>query len=332
MMLLVANLRVWFGAPGRELVAVDGLSFEVGEGEIFAIIGESGSGKTLTGMSIVGLTPPMARASGSIRLLGRELLNRPDSELRRVRGREIGIVYQDPLGALNPVWPVGDQIAEALRAHRLADRNTAARRATELLDRVHIPDAARVARAYPHEISGGMRQRAMIAMALACGPKLLIADEPTTALDVTIKAQILDLLSELRREMALTVIIITHDMGVVAELADRILVMYAGRAAEIGPAEAIMRRPAHPYTQALMLSAMMSESLPKRELPAIIGTAPMLHAHPTGCRFHPRCPLAEADCRREIPPLRACGQVHLACHHPIAGPARGVVEPAEATR
>ncbi len=317
MILSVSDLRIWFGEPGAELAAVDGLGFEVEEGEIFAVIGESGSGKTLTGMSVVGLAPATARASGSIRFRGREMLNRPEAELRRIRGREIGIVYQDPLGSMNPVWPVGEQIAEALRAHGLADHRKAARRAVELLERVHIPDAARVAKAYPHEVSGGMRQRAMIAMALACGPKLLIADEPTTALDVTIKAQILDLLAELRRDMALTVIIITHDMGVVAELADRILVMYAGRAAEIGAADTIMRRPAHPYTRALMLSAMMSQGEPKRELPAIQGTAPMLNAFPEGCRFHPRCPLATADCRRSVPALRPHGPVRLACHHPL---------------
>jgi oligopeptide/dipeptide ABC transporter ATP-binding protein len=316
-LLAVEDLRIAFGEPGRELVAVDGLSFDVAEGEFFAVIGESGSGKSLTGMSILGLAPATAHAAGSIRFAGRELLNRPEAELRRIRGREIGVVYQDPLGAMNPVWPVGDQIAEAMRAHGIADRAGARIRAVELLERVHIPDPARIARSYPHEISGGMRQRAMIAMALACGPKLLIADEPTTALDVTIKAQVLELLAELRRDMALTVIIITHDMGVVAELADRILVMYAGRAAEIGTADAIMRRPSHPYTQALMLSAMISETPAKQELRAIRGAAPGLNAMPPGCRFHPRCPRAEDDCRRDMPLLRSLGPVTFACHHPI---------------
>jgi oligopeptide/dipeptide ABC transporter ATP-binding protein len=329
MILSVKDLRIWFGEPGAELTAVEGLSFEVAEGEIFAVIGESGSGKSLTGMSILGLAPATAKAAGSIRFMGREVLNRPESELRRLRGREIGIVYQDPLGSMNPVWPVGDQIAEALRAHGLADRPTAARRAVELLERVHIPDPRRVARAYPHEISGGMRQRAMIAMALACGPKLLIADEPTTALDVTIKAQVLELLAELRREMALTIVIITHDMGVVAELADRILVMYAGKAAEIGAADVIMHHPSHPYTQALMLSAMMSETAPKQALKAIEGTAPMLHAYPPGCRFHPRCPFAEADCRQQVPLLRLHGEVALACHHPLVPAIAHELQPAE---
>ncbi|MFO1055856.1 MAG: ABC transporter ATP-binding protein [Dongiaceae bacterium] len=317
MLLEVSGLRIAF--PGREgeLVAVDGLDFAVAEGEIFVIIGESGSGKSLTGMSVVGLTPPTAAARGSIRFKGRELLGRPEPELRRVRGREVGIVYQDPLGAMNPVWPVGEQIAEALVTHRMASRGAAARRAVELLARVHIPDPARVARAYPHEVSGGMRQRAMIAMALACGPSLLIADEPTTALDVTIKAQVLELLQELRKELSLTIVLITHDMGVVAELADRILVMYAGKAAEIGPADAIMQRPSHPYTRALMLSAMIAEAPPKAELGAIRGTAPPLGARPSGCPFHPRCPAAQEDCRAAMPPVRAHRAVRLACHHPL---------------
>lgn len=316
MILSVKDLRIGFRRGTTDLVAVDGVSFDVEEGEIFAIIGESGSGKSLTGMSIVGLTPPNAVASGSITFKGRELLNRSDAELQLIRGKEIGIVYQDPLGSMNPVWPVGDQIAEALRAHGLADRKTSVKRAIDLMERVHIGDPVRVARAYPHEISGGMRQRAMIAMALACGPSLLIADEPTTALDVTIKAQVLELLAELRREFALTVVLITHDMGVVAELADRIHVMYAGKTAEIGPADAIMQRPSHPYTQALMASSTISETTPKSHLRAISGTAPMLNAYPSACRFHPRCAKAEEDCSRVAPPLRPYGAVQLSCHHP----------------
>ena len=312
MILSVRDLRVSFGP----LRAVDALSFDVAEREIFVIIGESGSGKSLTGMSVLGLLPPRASAAGSIRFAGQELLGRPESELRRLRGREIGVVYQDPLSALNPVWPVGEQIAEVLRAHGLAGRRAAARRAVELLERVHIPDPSRVAHAFPHEISGGMRQRAMIAMALACGPRLLIADEPTTALDVTIKAQVLDLLKELRRDLALTIVLITHDMGVVAEIADRIMVMYAGRAAEIGAAGSIIDHPAHPYTQALMTSAMVAEAAPKSELRAILGTAPPLHARPAGCAFHPRCARAAEDCRAIEPALRKVGDVLAACHHP----------------
>jgi oligopeptide/dipeptide ABC transporter ATP-binding protein len=318
--LSVRDLRVAFGA----LRAVDGLSFGVNPGEVFVIIGESGSGKSLTGMSVMGLLPPRATASGSIRFDGAEILNCPEADLRRLRGPAIGVVYQDPLSAMNPVWPVGEQIAEVLRAHRLAGRRVAARRAVEMLDRVHIPDPARVARSFPHELSGGMRQRAMIAMALACGPRLLIADEPTTALDVTIKAQVLELLAELRRELALTIVLITHDMGVVAELADRILVMYAGRAAEIGSAGSVMGRPSHPYTEALMLSAMIAEAPAKTDLRAIVGTAPALDARPGGCRFHPRCPRAQADCRDREPELRSYRDVLIACHHPVGEPAERV--------
>lgn len=317
MILSVRDLTVGFPAGGGELVAVDGISFDVEEGETFCIIGESGSGKSLTGMSIPGLQPANAIARGSIRFEGRELLNRPDRQLRHVRGRDIGLVYQDPLSSLNPVWPIGDQIAEAYLTHGLGTRRQARARAVELLDLVHIPDATRVAGSYPHEISGGMRQRAMIAMALACGPRLLIADEPTTALDVTIKAQVLDLLAELRRELSLTIVLITHDMGVVAEMADRILIMYAGRIAELGDAGHIMSHPSHPYSAALMLSAMISETPPKTPLKTIGGGVPALGAFPAGCRFHPRCPRASDICRREQPPLREVGPLAMACHHPI---------------
>lgn len=317
MILSVRDFAIGFRRDGRELIAVDRISFDVAEGETFVIIGESGSGKSLTGMSIAGLQPQTSFVSGSIRFKQRELLNRPDAELRKIRGREIGLIYQDPLGSLNPVWPVGDQIAEALIAHGLAGKAEAARRAVEMLERVRIPDPQRVAKAYPHEISGGMRQRAMIAMALAAGPSLLIADEPTTALDVTIKAQMLELLAELKRELSLTIILITHDMGVVAEVADRILVLYAGRIAEMGPAEAIMMRPSHPYTAALMTSAMISEATPKHDLNAIVGGAPGLGTFPPGCRFHPRCRKAKDNCRSIEPSRRSLGEVELACHHPV---------------
>lgn len=317
MILSVRDFSIGFQREGQSLVAVDGISFDVEQGETFVIIGESGSGKSLTGMSIAGLQPPTAFVSGSIRFKDREILKRPDAELRRLRGPEIGLIYQDPLSSLNPVWPVGDQIAETLVAHGLANRTLASKRAVEMLERVRIPDPRRVASAYPHEISGGMRQRAMIAMALAAGPSLLIADEPTTALDVTIKAQMLELLAELKREMALTIILITHDMGVVAEVADRILVLYAGRIAEIGPADTIMLQPSHPYTAALMTSAMISQTPAKQDLNAIVGGAPGLGSFPPGCRFHPRCPRQRDDCRTVEPRRRTLGGVELACHHPI---------------
>ena len=317
-MLAVRDLRVTFPRTGGDFAAVDGVGFDVAPGEFFVVIGESGSGKSMTGSAIMGLTPPSARVAGSIRLHGRELAGLPDVAMRPIRGREIGLVHQDPLSAMNPARPVGAQIAEALQIHRLADRQEAARRAVALLARVHVPDASRVAQAYPHEISGGMRQRAMIAMALACQPGLLIADEPTTALDVTIKAQVLALLAELRQEMGLAVLLITHDMGVVAELADRILVMYAGRVAEIGSAESVLRAPRHPYTRALMQSAAISELPFKQLLPAIAGTPPGHATRPSGCAFHPRCPRAEADCAVVVPPLQPSPAGALACHPPRA--------------
>jgi oligopeptide/dipeptide ABC transporter ATP-binding protein len=237
--------------------------------------------------------------------------------LQQIRGKKIGVVYQDPLSSMNPVWPIGVQIGETLRLHGLANRRMASRRAIELLDLVRVPDPRRVAEAYPHEISGGMRQRAMIAMALACEPSLLIADEPTTALDVTIKAQVLELLAELRRKMSLTVMLITHDMGVVAELADRILVMYAGRVAEVGTAEDIMTSPAHPYTQALLNCASISQTPFKSQLNVIGGFAPTLTARPEGCYFNPRCPHAQPDCVAQQPSLRPLRSSLAACHHPL---------------
>ena len=316
-MLEVENLTVSFSGRDGRAVAVDGISFSVAAGETFVIIGESGSGKSLTGMAIAGLAPEGARVGGAIRFDGQDVVGLPDARMRRVRGREIGIVYQDPLGALNPVHTVGDQIAEALRVHGLARGREAMARAVALLERGRIPDPARVARSYPHQISGGMRQRAVIAMAVACNPKLLIADEPTTALDVTIKAQVLDLLRGLKTELSLTTLLITHDMGVVAEVADRILVMYAGTVVEVGPAAALMDRPAHPYTSVLLASAMMAEAPPQTALTVVPGGTPPLGAMPEGCRFHPRCPRATARCRAEVPVLRGVGGGQAACHHPL---------------
>ena len=317
MMLEVKGLTVSFRGRDGDLTAVDGIDFAVEEGETFVIIGESGSGKSLTGMSVVGLTPEGAIVDGSIRFAGREVVGQPDRVMRKVRGREIGIVYQDPLGALNPVHRIGDQIAEAMTTHGIASGKEAVTRAVDLLRAVRIPDPERVARYYPHEISGGMRQRAVFAMALACRPKLLIADEPTTALDVTIKAQVLDLMRELQDEFSLTVLLITHDMGVVAEVADRILVMYAGAVAEVGPADLLMDRPAHPYTSVLLASAMVSEAEPQSELQVVPGGTPALGQMPDGCRFHPRCPRATDLCRRDEPKLREIGGAQVACHHPL---------------
>jgi oligopeptide/dipeptide ABC transporter ATP-binding protein len=317
-MLQIRDLSVSFGRRR----AVDGVSFDVEEGEFFLVIGESGSGKSLTGEAVLGLNPSGSARSGSIRFKGREVLDLPERELRRLRGDQIGIVYQNPLSAMNPVIRVGDQIAESIIVHGKGSGRAAATRAVELLERVHIPDPARVAQAFPHEISGGMRQRAMIAMALACGPSLLIADEPTTALDVTIKAQILELFAELRRERSLTIMLITHDMGVVTQLADRVLVMYAGKVAEVGPVETVMNQPAHPYTKALMLSGAMSEAPFKSILQVIPGAAPTLDARPPGCRFNPRCAYAQDDCRTTMPSLRPIAGSLAACHHPLVGSRR----------
>lgn len=318
-MLSVKDLTIAFPSPGGDLRAVDGLSFAVAAGEFFVIIGESGSGKTLTGAAITGLLPVAARISGSVVFRGTEMVGQPDSQLRRIRGRNVGVIYQDPLSAMNPVQTVGAQIAEAIVIHGLGDRNFAARHAVEMLDRVRLSDPARVANAYPHEISGGMRQRAMIAMALACSPQLLIADEPTTALDVTVKRQILELLLNLRSEMGLTVILITHDMGVVAEVADRILVMYGGRVAEIGAAAGVLGSPSHPYTKSLLLSAGLSEAPFKSKLPAIPGSAPGLSSGELGCRFEPRCARAQSDCMQTTPVLASHERSDVACFHPLHG-------------
>ncbi len=301
------------------LIAVDGVSFNVAKGETFVIIGESGSGKSLTGMSIVGLGPQTAKVAGSITLDGHQMIAASEAQLRNIRGRETGIVYQDPLGALNPLHRIGDQIAESLRVHQLASGPKAMERAIELLERVLIPDPSQVAHMYPHQISGGMRQRAVFAMALACRPRLLIADEPTTALDVTVKAQVLDLMRDLQTEFDLTTLLITHDMGVVAEIADRILVMYAGRVAEIGPVDQLMDRPSHPYTSVLLQTAMISEAAPRSKLPVVPGGTPALNDMPQGCRFHPRCPRASDICRKIVPALQSAGSIQVACHHPLTG-------------
>lgn len=316
-MLRVRDLTVSFPSATGSLEAVRGISFDVRQGETFAIIGESGSGKSLTAMSIVGLTPDAASVSGSIELDGKQLFGLSDTDLSKVRGQLIGVVYQDPISALNPVQRIGGQIAEALEVHGLANRKTAWLKAVDLMGKMHIPDPKRVARAYPHQISGGMRQRAVFAMALACDPRLLIADEPTTALDVTIKAQVLELMKELQRELLLTTLLITHDMGVVAEIADTILVMYAGKIAEIGPASQILSEPRHPYTEALLQSAQIAETPPQSLLPSVTGAPPTLAERMSGCPFHPRCSHASARCELVAPELQTRDERASACHYPI---------------
>jgi peptide/nickel transport system ATP-binding protein/oligopeptide transport system ATP-binding protein len=305
-LLSVANLRVGFATEGGRLQAVDGVSFDLAAGEVLAIVGESGSGKSVTAQTILGLTrSPNAVIEGSVRLGDTELVEAGETELRKVRGNRIGMVFQDPMTSFNPVYRIGDQIVEAIRAHR-GDVGAAAGRAhaVELLESVGIADAERRVDDYPHEFSGGMRQRAMIAMALALEPEVLIADEPTTALDVTIQAQILRLLESLNRERSLATILITHDLGVVAEVADRVLVMYAGRVVEEGTLDEIFYDPQHPYTWGLLGSLSRLDRPRPRRLPQISGAPPSLISLPEGCAFRPRCPHEFAKCT-ELPRLEA---------------------------
>ena len=308
-LLEVTDLRVAFSTEDGLLRAVDGVSFALDAGEVLAIVGESGSGKSVTVMTLLGLTRgPRTLVEGSARLLGRELLTAGEAELRHVRGAEVGMVFQDPMSSLNPVQRVGDQIAEQIRAHDASVTRAQARdRAVELMERVAIPRARARARAYPHEFSGGMRQRAMIAMALVCRPRLLIADEPTTALDVTIQAQILGLMGDLQRDTGTAIILITHDLGVVAELADEVAVMYAGRIVERAPVVALFAEPQHPYTVGLLGSMPRLEGRAGR-LPTIEGQVPGANQRPAGCRFADRCPFADQACRQREPALLPVAQ------------------------
>jgi peptide/nickel transport system ATP-binding protein/oligopeptide transport system ATP-binding protein len=293
-LLEIRNLSVRFGAAP----AVDGVSFAVAEGETLALVGESGCGKTLTALSVLRLTPPAAVVeAASIALHGHELTRLSERDMREVRGKEVGVIFQDPLTALNPVWPVGEQVAEGLRLHEGLGRRAAWERAVEALRDVGIADPRRRASEYPHQLSGGMRQRAMIAAALACRPPLLIADEPTTALDVTLQAQIIDLLLRLREERQLSILLITHDLGVVAELAHRVAVLYAGQVVESAVAAELFRRPLHPYTQALLSAVPRLDGGNRGRLTTIEGTVPDPTRYPPGCRFAPRCRHALEVCR-----------------------------------
>ena len=305
-LLAVKDLRVGFATESGRLQAVDGVSFDLVPGEVLAIVGESGSGKSVTAQTILGLTrSPNAVIGGSVRLRDAELLNAGESELRAVRGNQIGMVFQDPMTSLNPVYRVGSQIIEAIRAHdsKLGKRE-AKGRAIELLDSVGIPNPESRVDDYPHEFSGGMRQRAMIAMALAMEPQVLIADEPTTALDVTIQAQILTLLEDLNRGRQLATILITHDLGVVAEVADRVLVMYGGKVVEEGSLDEIFYDPQHPYTWGLLGSLTRLDRPRPERLPQISGAPPSLLSLPKGCSFRPRCPHEFGRCS-EVPALEA---------------------------
>jgi oligopeptide/dipeptide ABC transporter ATP-binding protein len=308
-LLSVSHLTTVFDLPGGPAAAVDDLSFEIRAGETLGLVGESGSGKSVTALSIMRLVQPPGRiTAGEIRFKGRELRKLRDAEMRAVRGAEIALIFQEPMTALNPVFTVGDQIAETLLVHHRATRREARIRAIELLDEVRVPDPAARVGDYPHQLSGGMRQRVLIAMALACKPSLVIADEPTTALDVTIQAQILDLLREMKSAFNLSLLLITHDLGIIAETADRVAVMYAGRIVEEGSVRAILREPEHPYTRGLLAS--IPGGAPGERLRAIEGAVPMLGALPSGCAFNPRCPDRFEPCTTAPPPVFDVGPAH----------------------
>ena len=301
-LLEVRDLAVSFATADGVVRAVGGLSFSVERGQTLGIVGESGAGKSVATQTIVGLTQ-RARISGHAYFEGRDLLHMDGEKLRHVRGAEIGLIFQDPLSSLHPLYRIGWQIVEAIRAHESIPKPAARRRAIELLGRVGIPQPHRRIDDYPHQFSGGMRQRAMIAMALALDPKLLIADEPTTALDVTVQAQIIELMKALQAELGMAIILITHDLSVVAGIADKVLVMYAGRAMEHGDRQSVYRRPHHPYTEGL-IQALPSRSGTGDRLIPIPGLPPSLIHLPPGCPFHPRCRYVMDRCRKEAPPLR----------------------------
>ena len=300
-LLTVDRLTTVFDTTSGPVPAVDDVSFEIRTGETLGLVGESGSGKSVTALSIMRLVQPPGRiAKGRIVFKDRDLLTLDEHRMREVRGAEISLIFQEPMTALNPVFTIGDQVAETLIVHGRASRREARAQAVDLLTAVRIPDAASRVRDYPHQLSGGLRQRVLIAMALACRPALVIADEPTTALDVTIQAQILDLLRDLKQTFNLSLLLITHDLGVVAETADRVAVMYAGRIVESGPVRAIFRAPAHPYTRGLLAS--IPGGAPGQRLRAIDGTVPLLGKLPPGCAFNPRCPDRFEPCTGDRPP------------------------------
>jgi len=311
--LSVRNLRVEFPLRHGTLTAVDDLSFDIAAGEVLGVVGESGAGKSLTGAAVIGLLEPPGRiAGGQILLHGERIDNLPPAQMRAIRGRRIGMVFQDPLTSLNPLFTIGEQLVETIMTHSRLGPGAARRRAIELLGEVGIPAPAERIDGYPHQFSGGMRQRAVIALALCAEPELVIADEPTTALDVSVQAQIIGVLKRICAEHGAAVMLITHDMGVIAETADRVAVMYAGRLVEIGPVGAVVRNARHPYTRGLMGSIPKLDSEAPR-LVQIDGSMPRLTAIPPGCAFHPRCPEAFARCSRERPDLMPADRTMMAC-------------------
>ena len=311
-LLEVKDLHVHFVVREGTVHAVNGISFSVEKGKVLAILGESGCGKTVTLRAIARLLPGRgARVSGDVSLNGRNLYELPEQDMQDIRGRLISMVFQEPMTALDPVYTVGGQIVEALLRHQGMSREAATRRALELLEVVQIPSPERRLKSYPHEMSGGMRQRAMIAMALACGPELLLADEPTTSLDVTVQAQVLYLLKDLQQQIGMALILVSHDLGVVAEVADDVVVMYAGRVVEHGPVREVFKNPTHPYTEGLIKSTVR-RGVRGEKLVAILGQPPDLLGLPRGCSFAPRCPYVHDRCLEKFPPTYSVSRVHTA--------------------
>jgi oligopeptide/dipeptide ABC transporter ATP-binding protein len=312
-LLSIRDLKTEFHSAGRVVHALDGVSFDIREGEAFGLVGETGCGKSVTALSVLRLipSPPGKIVGGEIRFRGKDLLALSQDEIRAVRGKEISMIFQEPMTSLNPVFRVGDQMAEVIGLHQGLGRRQALAKATEMLDRVHIPDSDRVIRQFPHQLSGGMRQRVMIAMELSCHPALLIADEPTTALDVTIQAQILKLIKEMKREMGTSILLITHDLGIIAEMCDRVAVMYAGSIVELAGVDKIFESPKHPYTQGLWGAIPLIDH-EKETLAVIPGAVPDLSHLPSGCKFHPRCSQRFAPCDGGRPPLFEVSPGHWA--------------------
>ncbi|MCB1484897.1 MAG: ABC transporter ATP-binding protein [Hyphomicrobiaceae bacterium] len=312
----IRELSVGFGAPGKEMRAVDGVSYDVHRGQTLGVVGESGSGKSVTLLAALGLlpSPPSKILGGVAELEGRDLLKLPAADMRDVRGKDVGFIFQEPLTSLNPVMTIGDQIAEAIVLHNASAGWAEARsRAAELMKLVGMADPKRLAKQYPHEFSGGMLQRVVIAIAIANGPKLLIADEPTTALDVTVQAQILDVMRKAQEETGASTILVSHDLGVIAQMASQIVVMYAGRVVETGDVQSLLEQPLHPYTAALIACAPTMETELESIRP-IPGQSPGLHNLPSGCPFHPRCRYKQDVCVSTVPVDRTFGDRHVACH------------------
>jgi len=310
----VADLAVRFRQRERTIHAVNGVSFRLARGEVLGILGESGSGKSVTLRALMRLLPANCEIDGRVAINGEDITEAPATRLEQLRGGSVAMIFQEPATALDPVFTIGEQITETIRRHEGVSRRQARQRALELLERVQIPSPRRRLASYPHEMSGGMRQRAMIALALSCNPSVLLADEPTTALDVTVQIQILLLLRELQRELGMAVIFVTHDVGAAVEVSDRLAVMYAGRFVETGTARDVLKRPAHPYTEGL-LAANLERAEPGSRLVTIPGSPPNLAALPQGCSFAPRCAYALEVCRMSTPPTVACGNGHIArCH------------------